>query len=98
MESAPSSGPVKTALVVAFFADHQLFPKRPSVPPSKLVLAAPAELMTMRTMRTVSHGMKTQLDKRRAAAVYECAIPFEFATTPAFRESTGSLINGWAAS
>jgi hypothetical protein len=37
--------------------------------------------------------MKTQLDKRRAAAVYECAIPFEFATTPAFRESTGSIMN-----
>jgi hypothetical protein len=42
----------------------------------------------MRTMLTV------QMDERRASALYECAIPFEVANAPPFRESTGSLING----
>ncbi len=52
-----------------------------------------AELTTMRTIRTVSHSMKTQLDERRAAEFYEFAIPFEVAAKPASRESTGSIMN-----
>jgi hypothetical protein len=90
---AQSSAPVKTALVVPFFAGHQLAPKRRSVPTPN-ASRHPAELTTMRTMPTVSHSTKTQLGERRAAEFYEFAIPFEVATAPPFRESTGSLITG----
>jgi hypothetical protein len=93
VESARSSALVKTALVAAFFADNQLAPKRPSISSTPNESRHPAELTTMRTMRTVSHSMKTQLGESRGAEFYEFAIPFEVATAPATRESTGSIIN-----
>jgi hypothetical protein len=87
-----SLAPVKTALVVPLFAGHQLAPKRRSVPTPN-ASRHPAELTTVRTMPTVSHSMKTQLGERRAAEFYEFAIPFEVATAPASRESTGIIMN-----
>ena len=66
------------------FPHRRLFCRSPAGPEettSTLALAAPAELTSV------------QMDERRAAHFYEFAIPFEVATAPASRESTGSIMN-----
>ena len=94
VESARSAGllpPVNSALVRAFANHKPLAPKEtiapeggPSTPPqfgpSTLVQASPM-------LSTVSLGVKKQLDEKWAAAFYECGIPFEVASSEAFREA-----------
>jgi hypothetical protein len=63
----------------------------PQVGPSTLVLASPM-------LSTVSLGVKKQLDEKWAAAFYECGIPFEVASSEAFREAvedTARLVRMW---
>ena len=92
VESARSAGllpPVNSSLVRAF-ANHKTAPKvtiapeggpsTPQVGPSTLVQASPM-------VSTVSLGVKKQLDEKWAAAFYECGIPFEVASSEAFREA-----------
>ena len=92
VESARSAGllpPVNSALVRSF-ANHKppkatIAPEGgpstpPQVGPSTLVQASPM-------LSTVSLGVKKQLDEKWAAAFYECGIPFEVASSEAFREA-----------
>jgi len=92
VESARSVGllpPVNSALVRSF-ANHKppkatIAPEGgpstpPQVGPSTLVQASPM-------LSTVSLGVKKQLDEKWAAAFYECGIPFEVASSEAFREA-----------
>ena len=43
-------------------------------------------------LSTVSLSVKKQLDEKWAAAFYECGIPFEVASSEAFREDTARLV------
>ncbi len=94
MESARSAGlipPVKSALVRAFANHTPLAPKETIAPeggtsasqvgPSTLVQASPTMLSTM------SLSVKKQLDDKWAAAFYESGIPFEVASSEAFRDA-----------
>ena len=96
MESARSAGllpPINNPLVSAFATHKPLATKEtiapeggpstpPQVGPSTLVQASPAMLST------VSLSVKKQLDEKwAAAAFYECGIPFEVASSEAFREA-----------
>jgi len=105
VESARSAGlipPVNSPLVKAFSNHKTLAPKvtiapeggpsAPQVGTSTLVQAFPA------MVSTVSLAVKKQLDDKWAAAFYECGIPFEVASSEAFRdavETTARLVRAY---
>jgi hypothetical protein len=94
VESARSAGliPPVNIVVVRAFANHKPLaqketiapeggPSAPKVGPSTLVQASPTMLST------VSLSVRKQLDDKWAAAFYEFGIPFEVASSEAFRDA-----------